>query len=266
VPYLKSVRKFLFLLIAITGSVAHADGDTWLIPVFAEAVPGANGSLWQSEIRFYNFASGRETVTFIRVLPSQGTICNSPASIELPPGGSQVRSIGCDSGGFAAVEISASPSVRIDSVLTNTSALRESCCLPGLSTTVPVLRSDGAYGKAGAIPNVGVSADINRANLIVVNPGEREDILVRVFASPSVVSAARVIAIPANSIIQFNVFPQFFSEELLPPSGYFAVSVGPALIGQPSFPRPIFALVSVVDNHTNDSTILAWSPGASVLQ
>lgn len=258
------VRPLLGFLLALS---LPAVAGTRLVPAFAQHVPGANGSYWQSEIRLYNPTAQPATVTLANAFPYNGTTCAGFAPITIQPGHlAQIRNGVCNDGGAAALELSCDDSIDVTSLITNVGSTTQAldCCLAGFTEAIPVLSVATAYRAQQTISNVQVTGiptssrlTVTRHNLGFVNPSDAPlSVTLNYFGpngEPGPLFQYRVVILPPHSLTQIN---DALAESPLqitgPPriNGYFRLEAA----AEGAF----FIYDSVVDNATNDATF--WAP------
>lgn len=260
-----NLRIALALVFVLSPVIAFGSERQWILPGFAEAVPGANGSLWHSELRVYNGDIVVHTVSIDQIFVTPGQQCQNPIhSVALAPGEqSQLFSLGCGANTIVAAAISADELVHVSSVVTNTAPATTTtpCCPVGFTQVVATVPQTSS-AKRQFIVNVplanemstGLVVSLNRHNLGVINPGSVELVLyMRPLGSigqPTPSPNAGEFRVPPNSFVQF---PAVLPVPAAPiggvfASGYFQLE----LTGD----QPFFAYLSVVDNQTNDATMI----------
>ncbi len=256
----------LLCMTYLLAGTANAAKVTRLVPVFAEQVPGRDGSVWQSELRLYNRSQQAQAVRVERLLPGEGVTCRGFEPITMQPGTlAQIRSLACPSGGAAAVEISTDHSVEIASVITNLGGIpQDPCCLAGFTQNIPVLLTATAYSLSRTVANlqipvvgirdIGGIRNIGRHNLIFVNPNDVPlSVTLRYFndsGAPTDLFRNNNFTLSPHSYGQLNdVLPQL-NLPITPPfiRGYWRIEASATM--------PFYFLDSYVDNATNDATTI----------
>lgn len=242
----------------------YLDTQTVVVPAFATDLHGANGSRWQSELRLTNFSESHATVTVDKFFPRPGTSCTTPAPLDVPPGTTVIKSIGCGSESLSAVEITLPTSLRADCVLINEPTASDECCPRGVSTSIPLLPKSLAYtDRPLPIANIAAAVGAQRVNLFIIAP---QGWFVRVEVH-SVENPERVyVKLEDVGVGQLHVLSGIVEEGVaageLPPSGHYWIWLR-RQTGLPTIFPPLIAFASVIDNETNDSTI--FLTGATAL-
>ncbi len=255
-------RSYRGLLILLAAAVAHplfSNPTTLLVPVFAENVPGALGSTWVSELRFYNSGNVTQTVTVERVLPLGASTCTGFEPITIAPHASRfTRSIGCSPAGAAALEISTDSSVAVSTVVTNVGGTEQNLCfLAGYTEPINILPSQTAYATSHTLTHLmSVSTGQfkpGRHNLGLVNPNPTSiAVALRYFDDNGIEVAPqnflKTVEVPANSLVQVNDFIPPLPLVITPPLGcsYWRVEA--------TATSPFYVYDSYVDTTTNDAT------------
>lgn len=248
------------IIAAAVASPMFSDPTTLLVPVFADHVPGALGSTWLSELRFYNSSNAAQAVTIARILPLGASTCSGFEPITVPPHASRfTRSIGCSPSGAAALEISTDSSVAVSTVITNVGGTDQNVCFPaGYTEPVNVLSAQAAYGASHTLTHLmSVSTGQfkpGRHNLGLINPNPNSiNVGLRYFDEDGVEIAPqgwlKTIAVPASSLIQVNDFLPPLPLLITPPLGcsYWRVEA--------TATSPFYIYDSYVDSATNDATL-----------
>jgi hypothetical protein len=253
----------IYLLLTAVCGIAVADQVTRVVPVFAEKVPGANGSIWQSELHFYNSTSATQTITSERVFPYQGSTCSGFSSFTIAPGAlAQLRSIGCGTGA-GAVEIVTDSGVAIDTTITNTgNIVQDRCCLSGFTEAISV--DPATYSQHWTLANLqvalkqDVTAHLGRHNLGIVNPNDVQvTVALRYFDAtgsespfPFLGQTVKSVTVPPRSLIQINDVLPFEQAQITPPHtrGFWRIEA--------SATSNVYMYDSYVDNTTNDATFI----------
>jgi hypothetical protein len=256
----RSLVGMLFVGV-LTCSVANGGQVTSLVPVFAENVAGANGSLWQSELDFYNSTAVSQVVTANRVFPLPSSTCVGFSALTIQAGAlAQLRSIGCGVGA-AAIEILADSGIQITSKITNTgNIVQDPCCFSGFTQGIPVdiaeYRQQWTLANLQVPLNHDLTGHLGRHNLGIVNPNNASaTVNLRYFdatgvenPSPFLGQTITTVIVSPRSLLQVNdIFP-FEQAQFTPPHtrGFWRVVA--------TADNPIYTYDSYVDNTTNDAT------------
>ena len=248
----------------------YAATTNWVIPAFAENVNGANGSKWQSEMRLTNMSpEASATVQFSRAMPQADAPCTLPPPITIKSGSTIVlRSVGCGSGTLAGAEIAVDEAVRVDVLLYETGDPLDAAVLTGVSTTIPITKPSEFGVGMRDVTNVLVNRSNQRVNVFVFGPPHvASTICIRTLDTQGQQLQVGAFFIPADRLFVLGdilsgapwpsspPWPSNPPMKPLPDAGAFTIAVGACYLSPlPTPPAPL-ALVSVVDNQTNDSTV-----------
>lgn len=255
----RSLVRLIPLLLALS---MHALAGTRLVPAFAQHVPGANQSFWQSELRLFNPTTQSATVTIANVLPYNGSTCTGFAPITIHPGELvQVRDAGCGDGGAAAIELSCDDALEITSLIVNVGSAPQTktCCLVGFTQTIPIVPTT-EYRSTQTLANVQVPGvtpimALGRSNLGFVNPNPTPLTVTLTYFGPQgeeePVFRYNTLILPPRSLTQVNdalAQPPTNLTDVPVINAYFRIQV--------SAPGTFYLYDSYVDNATNDATFL----------
>lgn len=221
-PHMNSSRwQYAIVLVsaAVVASRIFAATSTRVVPVFADHVPGALGSTWISELRFYNSSDTAQTVTMARLMPLGDSRCTGFDPITIPAHASRfTRSIGCAPNGAGAIEIAADSTVAVSTVVTNVAGTDQNRCFPaGFTEPITVVSADATYALTHTLTHL-MSVPHGefkpgRHNLGVVNPNPSAiDIELRYFDEDGTemiqppVGWLKTITVAASSLTQVNDF------------------------------------------------------------
>lgn len=259
------VKLTLLLLLSAAPMLSAADRTT-LVPVFAEDVPGANGSRWRSEIRLVNRGTVSATVRLGRLFPMPGSVCNGFEPFALRPNELfQLKSIGCGSGA-AALELVADDTIDVTALVTNVApGVPTHCCYTGYTENVLTTDASGAYTKVRTLANLQLPLNDTgsgprrwtRHNLGLINPND-DALVVDLFEFDSSGVPGREdtpaptprVVVPPRSMVQVLDLYCCTQGQFPGPQqyGYIRIEARAA--------APFYMYDSQVDNVTNDATFL----------